>query len=157
MSQMLAFIVTGSAPEQRSPINARLKGWRLPKLKRFGRLHVVVPIDQKMRSRRRAFAKSPREDNRIAFGRAKPRLQADGLAMLMNPGRARRQVVFVLRLGRNAGKPHVLAQFPNKPVLVLFEVVQDLLHDGFVALAPSRCQATIYKTSIGKLVSQISI
>src|SRR5882724_2286502 len=140
MGQMLAFIVAGSAPEQRTSIDAWLKGRGLPKLKRLGRLDIVMPVNQKMRSRRRAFAKGPRQHNRIALGRGEPRLQADGLAMLMNPRRTRCQVVLMLRLSRDTRKPHVIAQLPNKPVLVLFEIVQDFLHGGVVSAALPVCQ-----------------
>src|SRR5436309_3188443 len=81
-----------------------------------------------MRAAPGGLLKRARQNDRITLRGAKPRSQANRLAMLMEPVRASRQVPLVLRLGRHAGKTHVIAQFTDESGLVLLEIFQHLLH-----------------------------
>src|SRR5687767_1667469 len=104
---MLAFIVAGAAPENRAVLNAGLEGRRGPQLERFGRLHVVVPINEKMGAigPRRCF----RDDNGMTVGRAKACFETDAAAAIMNPLRAGGDILLMMTLGGDAWETHILA------------------------------------------------
>lgn len=125
---MLAFVIASAAPEQRTSLDARFERRRLPKFKRLGWLHIVMAIDEEMRTSHGALAKGPRENDGIAFGRAEPRAQSNPFAVLMKPSGASRQISPVFRLGGNAGKADIIAELAYKSLLISFEIFQDFLH-----------------------------
>ena len=70
-----------------------------------------------------------RDDDRMALGRAQPRLQADGLAMLDEPARGGFDIGAMMALCGNAGETKIVAQFADKAAFVFLEVGQDVLHE----------------------------
>jgi hypothetical protein len=67
-------------------------------------------------------------DDGMTVRRTKPRVKADLLAMRHEPFRAGEQILFVLRLGGDAGKAQVIAKLGEEPVLMLFQKMQNGLH-----------------------------
>ena len=130
MGQVLPFVVAGSASKQRTACNPRLERRRLPKVHRLGRLHVIMAIYHKMRAAVSLGLGRGRLGNHdgVALRGAKPGVQADLPAVLDHPLRTRLQVLPMLRLGGDARKAHILAQFINSTGLVLPEVVNYTLH-----------------------------
>src|SRR5262245_33175186 len=78
VSQMLPFVVRCAAGKKGSPDHPGLKWRRLPKFKRLRWLHVIMTIDQKTRPAAaiRGSSRGFCDYDRIAFGRAKPSVQA---------------------------------------------------------------------------------
>jgi hypothetical protein len=74
------------------------------------------------------------QDDWMSCGGAKAGLEAKALAMLDHPFAAVLQILLMLRLGRDAGEAHVLAQFFNKPALIILQVFQDRLHGVYLWL-----------------------
>ena len=48
VGEVLAFVIAGAAGEERAAFDARLERRRFPKLERFGRLNVVMAVNQKV-------------------------------------------------------------------------------------------------------------
>src|ERR1035441_10033491 len=102
-----------------------------------------MPVNYKMRAPR-AWRFGPwrrRDHNRVAFGWAEPRLQADSLTVLYNPLGAGPQILAVLRLRGNTGEAHILAELGNGAGFVLFQVVKDSLHPGLCSRERSESNA----------------
>jgi hypothetical protein len=79
-----------------------------------------------------AIAGSPRclgDDDRIAFGWAESRFQSDALAKLYYPFSTGLEILLVCRLGGNAWETKVLAKLVNGAGFVLFEVINNGLHE----------------------------
>ena len=70
----------------------------------------------------------PGDDDGVAVRRAKVCLQSNLAAMRGEPSGASLQVLAMLRLGGNAGKADVVAEFTDESGLVLVEIVNDRLH-----------------------------
>jgi hypothetical protein len=64
----------------------------------------------------------------MAGGRADFRVKSDGVAMGDKPFGAGAKIIFMLRLGGDAGEAEVIAQFGHEARLVLFQVIKDDLH-----------------------------
>jgi hypothetical protein len=78
-------------------------------------LNVVVAVDKKVRtSRAIGCAGRPCDDDRIALGGAQTGFEANLLAMSHQPFGAGLEVWSMLRLGGDAGKTNVLAEFVDK-------------------------------------------
>ena len=130
VSQVLALVVARAPRVKHAVSDARLEGRRLPQLQRFGRLHVVMPVNHEVRTAP-AFsfpARRLRHDDGVPGCRAKPRLQADLPAMLHQPGGARLHIAAVLWLSGNAREPQILAEFADEARLVLLQIINDALH-----------------------------
>src|SRR2546425_476143 len=85
VGQVLAFVVASPSREERAPFNPGLEWRRVPQLERLGRLHVVMAIDQKMRTSGRSLLKRPRQDDRVPLSGAEARVQSDTFAMTLDP------------------------------------------------------------------------
>src|SRR5581483_7628783 len=127
MRQMLTFVVGGAAGIQRAALDARLERGTLPKLKWFGRLHVVVAVHQEVRPACSigAAARGSRDNYGIPLSRAQASFQANLLAVFQQPRSTRLQIAAVLGLGRNAGETDILTEFGNEPFLVFLQVRED--------------------------------
>src|SRR5262245_60021948 len=104
--------------------DTRLERRRFPQIERFGRLHIIMTVNQKMRARLPVgrWPRGFRDDDGIAFGWAESRFQSDALAMLHDPLGAGLQILLVRGLGGNAGETKILAKFINGAGFVLFEI-----------------------------------
>ena len=138
VGHVLAFVVTGPAPEQGPALDARLERCRLPEIERFGGLDVVVAIDQIVRLCASAGAWCAGENDRVSRGRAELRFEPDGLAMPAEPVRARLQIGAVVRLGGDAGEAHVGAELFNEAGFVGHEIVEDGVHSCFTESGEAR-------------------
>src|SRR5437868_14945865 len=107
MREVLSLIVASTTPKERTSLNARLKGRRMAQRKRLRRLHVIMAVNQEMGTVPRPFSKGPRDHDGIALGRAKVRVQPNGLTVLLDPARARCQIRFMLWLGRDTRKTDI--------------------------------------------------
>jgi hypothetical protein len=65
-------------------------------------------------------ARGASQDDRLAFGRAKAGFKADILAVTNQPFRTSLHIGPMLRLRRNAGEAHVLAELIDKLFLIFF-------------------------------------
>src|SRR5947207_7405359 len=113
-------------------LDARLEGGRFPQLEWFGRLDVVMAVNQEMPAPPRGGGppcRRVRHDDRVAVGRAEPRVQADGLAMLDQPTGGGLEVFAVMALGGDAGEAQVIAKLEHESRLVFLEVIQHVLHE----------------------------
>ncbi len=144
--EVLAFVVGRAAGEKRSARDARLERRRFPQFKRLRRLNIVVPVNHEVRFP--AFATLWRgkswglgDDDGMAGGRTNRRFKADLTAMVCEPSGAGAQIIFVLRLRRDAGKAEEFAQFGDEAGLVAFEVIQNQLHGDQLNRETRACQA----------------
>ena len=127
MGQVLAFVIAGAAGEEGAAFHARLEGRAFPKFKRFGRLDIVMSINKKGRFGGVGRARRFGDNDGMAVGGAKPRFQADFLAMRHKPFRAGHQVAAMGRLGGDAGKTQVITKLAEEARLVLLEIIQTQL------------------------------
>src|SRR4051794_7440303 len=128
MSKVLPLVITRAAPEQRAAFDTGFKRGTLPQLERLGRLNVIVAIDKKMRPAFTALDKRTGENDWITRCIEDFRVQADGFRMSAEPSGALDEVIFVLRLGRNAREANVIAKFLDEPLFIAFEMIQHGLH-----------------------------
>jgi hypothetical protein len=77
----------------------------------------------------------------MSGGRADPRFKADLAAMIREPSGASAQILFVLRLSRDAGKTEEFAQLGNEAGLVAFEIIEHDLHGKQLNRETRACQA----------------
>ena len=64
----------------------------------------------------------------MAGGGAQARVEADMPAMVHEPAGAGAQILFVLRLGGDAGEAEIIAQLGHEAGLVAFQVIEHDLH-----------------------------
>ena len=139
MRKMLALVVAGAACKKRFSFDARLEWRRLPKIEWLGRLNVVMAIYQELRLARGRHPGRARDDNGIPFCRIELRFQSYAFAFLDEPLGAAFDILLVLRLGRDAWKAHVIAEFLYETFLVGFEIIENSLHVVLVALVGAGC------------------
>src|SRR5688572_29741447 len=88
-----------------------------------------------------------RDDDRIAAGAVDARVETDVSAVIVNPARARSNILFVMSLRRDAGEANVLAQLAHEAFAVLLQIIQGCLHRGCVATA--RYSAKLFRYFFG--------
>ena len=129
--KMLALVVAATTGIQKSPGNPGLKRRRLPEFERVRGLHVVMTIDQIMRSSGSRPAQ-PGEHDGMSRGGTQSRLQTDSRAMSYQPLRAADQVWSMRGLRRHTRKPEILTQIRDETRLMLTQIIEHLLHEeGF--------------------------
>src|SRR5687768_7611492 len=131
--EVLTFIVARSAAKEGAVVDARLEGRGGPQIERLSGLDVVMAVNEIAGALR--MLGSFRNDDWVSAGGADARLQADVAAMIVNPLRAGSDVLFMMALRGDAGEAHVVAQLANEAVAVLVQIIQSLLHRGYVAMA----------------------
>ncbi len=176
MCQVLAFIVACAAGEKCATLDARLERRRFPKFERFRRLHVVVAIDdevQAMGGGRRAEGGGQRaggpsdfrpltsdlrlpvgqrlvgsfgHNHRVPLSRAEPGFQSNPLAMADDPLCAGLQILAMLWLGRDAGEANILTELVHEARLVLRQVINHRLHQGFLTRKSKEAKASYRKS-----------
>ena len=67
-------------------------------------------------------------DDGMAGGGAEARLEADVTGVVHEPSGAGMHVLFMLRLGRDAGKAEIIAEFSHETGLVAFQIIEHDLH-----------------------------
>ena len=81
------------------------------------------------------------DDDGMTVGRADFCFKADFTAMVCEPSGAGAQILFVLRLGGDAGKAQEFAQLGDEAGLVAFEVIEHDLHGYQLNRETRACQA----------------
>jgi hypothetical protein len=69
------------------------------------------------------------DENGMAGRVVEPGVEADGPAVMLEPGGAGLEIVAMLRLGGHAGETDVFAEFFDETIPVEIEVVKDGLHE----------------------------
>jgi len=105
-------------------------------------LHIVVTINEEVRTFGTFAARRLRDDDGVAFGRAELGFEADVATAFHQPVGARDEILLVFGLRGDAGKAEVIAQFINEPRFVLLQVIEDRLHARFVAGESANLQAS---------------
>jgi hypothetical protein len=77
----------------------------------------------------------------MAVSRADFCVEADLAAMVREPSGAGAQILFALRLRRDAGKTEEFAQLGNEAGLVAFEIIEHDLHGKQLNRETRGCQA----------------
>ena len=83
------------------------------------------------------------DDDGMAGGRAQARVEADVPGMVHEPSGAGAHVLFMLRLGGDAGKAEVIAQFGHETGLVAFQVIEHDLHGVQLIRERRACQTKL--------------
>ena len=125
----LAFVVRAAARKKIAASDARLERRRCPQVERFRRLHVVMAIDDIVRSSGNFFREAfwrPQWDCRRS-GRVLPPARSGGNAS-RSIRRRRANSFCMLRLRGDAGETDEFAQLGHEAGLVLFQVIKDGLH-----------------------------
>src|SRR5215510_2006849 len=105
-----------------------------------------MPVNQELRPARATTR--PGDDDRITCRGTKFCLQADFPAMFDQPLGASREILPMLRLGRNTGEAQVIAQLTDEPRFVLFQVIQDGLHGRVCSKGRRNAPSTKFKASL---------
>src|ERR1041385_3963453 len=103
VGENLAFVIRRAARKNISVFQNRLERRRIPKLKRIGRLHVVVPVNQNRRTPLSMLVARP--NDRVARGCNQLRLQADTGQLFNQPVRAFAYSFRIIVVRGNAWKP----------------------------------------------------
>jgi len=87
-----------------------------------------MAVDDVMRTFGGPGARGFGDDDGMAGGGAKPRAQADFVAMAQEPGGARSHVLAMLRLGGDAGEADILNQLPDETGLIIPQITNYFFH-----------------------------
>ena len=134
VGEKLAFVVRRTASKNFTGTHDCRKWWRAPEVKRFGRLHIVMPVHE--HSRPAGNGRLRRFNNRMASSRMDGNSEAELPEMFSEPAGTCPEIGVVLGLGRDAGKADELLEFGEKPGAMLVEITFDY-HAGIIAEARS--------------------
>ena len=85
VGEVLALVITSTATEQRAAIDAWLEGRSFPEFERFGRLNIVVAVDEEMAASFGASVSVGGHDYGVTFGRANAGLKTDVAGVVGDP------------------------------------------------------------------------
>ncbi len=142
MRQVLALVIAGAASENGTFDDTRLEGGSLPQIEGFGRLHIVVAVNDVMGAAFGALAEGAGQDDGVAAGGMHLGVQTDLLAVLQQPCGTGDEIALVLRLGGDAGESDIVAEVLKEPLLILIQILQNFFH--------SECLAELGQTSKGE-------
>src|SRR5258708_5821899 len=89
-------------------------------------------------------------DDGVALRRAEARFQANLPASVFHPFGARLQIGFALRLRRYAWETHILAKLLDEARFILFEIINDSLHDGLLLWFLEEIEQAIHRRLVGR-------
>jgi hypothetical protein len=128
--KVLTFVIAGATCKKGRAFDARLERRSFPKVKWFRRLDVIMAVNEEMRpsalDSRLSILWTFCDHNRMAFRRAKPRIEPDFAAMIYDPLGAGMEILLMFRLSGNAGESNIFAELFDRALLVLFEVFENV-------------------------------
>lgn len=128
VGEVLPLVIAGAPGEEGTAFEARLEGRAFPKVKRLGRLHIVMAVNEKRRLGGMRRARRFGDDDGMAGGGTKAAFQADVFAVRHQPRGAGGQIAAMGRLGGDAGKADVLTKLVQEMRLLLLQIIQNGLH-----------------------------
>ena len=138
--QVLALVVARAAPVERAVDDARLEGRRLPQLQRFGRLHVVMPVNHEVRAARPfAFARGVLATTMGCPGVEQSRASKPICRQCFTTHSA--HACISLRCcgwAETLGNRTILAEFADEARLVLLQIINDALHSQSCSMEGGR-------------------
>ena len=142
VGEELALVIGCAAPEEFAAALDRLERRRLPQIKRFRRLHVVMPVDQHPRGVGAGGPRRARHQNRVAFGRVQFDIQPQAAKMVGKPVGTGQNVAPMLRLRRDTGETHQAFKLLDELAAMLRKIFLDHDHgNGTVADLPLQVTA----------------
>lgn len=87
-----------------------------------------MTVEEKMRAARSAAIEGAGQDDRVTGRGMQGRLDANLAAVLDQPVGACPHISAMLGLSGNAGKPDIIAEFPDESLFVFLKVSKDFVH-----------------------------
>ena len=133
MRPVLPFVVTDAASINGIVLNRGLEGRRFPEIKGFGRLHIVVAVDEKMWALRFlsfgfGSARGSGDEDWRSGCRVKIGFESTFPELIQDPVRASLHIWLMFWLSGHAWETHIFDQAIYKRLPIVVEVTECFFH-----------------------------